>query len=70
MRGTPVLLALLLLAGCDRSIARFPGVSLPFETKPADFVAGRSIAGSLTVEAPADMRTRHLNDTVAGTGWT
>lgn len=60
----------LCLAACDRAAIRIPGASLDFPDTNTDSVAARSIPGTIEIAMPVDMRSAHVNETVAGTSWT
>jgi len=58
------------LTGCNRSALRIPGASEPFpETKTA-YIAKTNSSYAIVVNTPLDLREKHYDEKVAGTGWT
>jgi ABC-type uncharacterized transport system auxiliary subunit len=64
------IVALTVIAGCNRAAMRIPGASLSFPTSPVGFVAPTKSPLSLWVAMPVDGRVAHYGEPIAGSRWT
>lgn len=60
----------LFVSGCNRAGIRIPAASLSFPDTPTGYASSVSNPYTLVVSAPADQRSQHYGEHVAGTKWT
>ena len=68
--GGIVVVAWLCLGGCNRAAVRIPGASRSFPATSTRYVAQTTYPYAVVVAMPADARSDHFGERVAGTRWT
>ncbi len=60
----------LTLVGCNRANIRVPGASFPFPETTTGFKSASTIAASIKIATPVDIRPDYYDKPIAGTTWT